>query len=452
MENKLTFLELEQLVKDRRYQAIRDAFDYYNLVDLTNHVENLDLNEILLLFKILRKDITAEIFTYLSSEKQEDIITSFTGPQIAGMLENLYTDDIVDFLEEMPANVVKHILTNATAEQRAEINLLLSYPEDSAGSIMTTDFVELKASDTVKKSIQKIKQQGKVAETISYCYVVDVNRVLAGSIKLRDILFADEDELISDLMDTDIVCVTTTDDQEHTAALIRKYDVSVLPVVNNESRLIGVITADDIIDVITEETTEDIQKMAAVIPTSDSYLRTGVMEMTKSRIAWLLVLMVSATFTGLIIQGYEVQLASIPALAAAIPMIMSTGGNAGCQSSTMVIRGIAIDHMRIKDFGLVLWKELRVSLGIGLVLFVVNFFRLWIFMPSDTLMTDLVISLTLFLTVILANLTGGILPLVALVFKQDPAAMASPLITTIVDALALIIYFNLAMAFLGNLM
>ena len=365
------------------------------------------------------------------------------------MLENLYSDDIIDFIEELPSNLVKKILQAASEDQRTEINLLLSYPEDSAGSMMTTEFVELKETDTVKQAIARIKTQGRVAETITNCYVVDQNRVLVGSIRLREILFANEDELISELMDTDVISVMTNDDQEVVANVFKKYDFSVLPVVNDEERLIGIITADDIIDVLYEETTEDIQKMAAIMPTEGSYIETSILDMAKSRITWLIILMVSATFTGFIIQGYESTLALIPALAASMPMIMSTAGNAGSQSSIMVIRGISVDDMTIKDIGLVVWKELQVGFVIGVMMFVVNVLRLLIFTPDVGLMTDLVISGTVFITILMAKVTGGLLPLVALIFKQDPAAMASPLITTIVDALALIVYFNLAIRFLA---
>jgi magnesium transporter len=329
------------------------------------------------------------------------------------------------------------------------MNLLLSYPEDSAGYMMTTDFVELKLSDTVKRAITRIKTQGKVAETISNCYIVNENRTLVGSIRLREILFADEDEMISEIMDTDVIYVVTSDDREEVANVFKKYDFSVLPVVNDEEKLIGIITADDIIDVLLEETTEDIQKIAAITPMEGSYTESNIIEMAKSRVSWLIILMVSATFTGLIIQGYEQTLTLIPALAASMPMIMSTAGNAGSQSSIMVIRGISVDNMSIKDFWLVIWKELKIGLVIGLVLFVVNVLRLMIFTPEVGFTTDLVISTTVFITILMANITGGLLPLVALIFKQDPAAMASPLITTIVDALALIVYFKLAMHFLS---
>ena len=449
MQKKLHKKVFRALIEGRKFQEIRDAFNYYNMVDLALLVEECSLDQVLMLFKILKREISAEMFTYLSYNKQEELINAFTSLEIKGMLENLYSDDIIDFLEELPSNLVKKILQSATEDQRAEINLLLSYPEDSAGYMMTTDFVELKLSDTVKRAITRIKTQGKVAETITNCYIVDENRTLVGSIRLREIVFADEDDLISDLMDSDVISVMTSVDREEVANVFKKYDFSVLPVVNDEKKLIGIITADDIIDVLLEETTEDIQKMSAITPMEGSYTETNIIEMAKSRVTWLIILMVSATFTGLIIQGYEQTLTLLPALAASMPMIMSTAGNAGSQSSIMVIRGISVDNMSIKDFWLVIWKELKIGLVIGLVLFVVNVIRLMIFTPNVGFQTDLVISVTVFITILMANVTGGLLPLVALIFKQDPAAMASPLITTIVDALALIVYFKLAMLFLS---
>ncbi|MHB8096809.1 MAG: magnesium transporter [Erysipelotrichaceae bacterium] len=449
MRKKLHKKVFKALIEGRKFQEIRDVFNYYNMVDLALMVEECSLDQVLMLFKILKREISAEMFTYLSNNKQEELINAFTSLEIKGMLENLYSDDIVDFLEELPSNLVKKILQSATEDQRYEMNLLLSYPEDSAGYMMTTDFVELKLSDTVKRAITRIKTQGKVAETISNCYIVNENRTLVGSIRLREILFADEDEMISEIMDTDVISVVTSDDREEVANVFKKYDFSVLPVVNDEEKLIGIITADDIIDVLLEETTEDIQKIAAITPMEGSYTESNIIEMAKSRVSWLIILMVSATFTGLIIQGYEQTLTLIPALAASMPMIMSTAGNAGSQSSIMVIRGISVDNMSIKDFWLVIWKELKIGLVIGLVLFVVNILRLMIFTPEVGFTTDLVISTTVFITILMANITGGLLPLVALIFKQDPAAMASPLITTIVDALALIVYFKLAMHFLS---
>ncbi|PKM63635.1 MAG: magnesium transporter [Firmicutes bacterium HGW-Firmicutes-20] len=445
----ITSQQLSELIELRQVRNLRTIFDEYNLIDLAEIVEQLQLKEILFLFKTLKKDITAQIFTYLTYEKKQEIIQSFTSVEIMAMLDNLYTDDIVDFLEEMPANIVKQVLNSASAEQRADINLLLSYPEYSAGSIMSTDFVELEATDTVARAIRKIKQQGKTAETISVSYVISQNRELVGTVRLRDILLAETEDTIEDLMDVDVISVKTHDDQESVAHVIKRYDITVVPVVNDENRLIGIITVDDIIDILEDEVTEDIQKMAAIMPIEGSYLKTSVKEMTKSRITWLLVLMVSATFTGTIISGYEDALLLIPALAASIPLIMSTAGNAGSQASAMVIRGIAVGELSVSDYLKVIFKEVQVAILSGLVLFAINWLRLMIFTPETSMTVDLVISLTLMLTVVISKLVGGVLPLLAMFFKQDPAAMAAPLITTMVDAVALMIYFNLAVSMLG---
>lgn len=447
-KKKLNLKIFKAIIEARKYSEIRSVFEDYNIVDLASLVTDCDFESILLLFKILKKEISAELFTYLPTNIQQDIIEAFSGPEIEKMLENLYTDDIVDFLEELPSNLVTKLLRNASVDQRANINLLLSYPEDSAGSMMTVDFVELKRNNTVKQAIARIKRQGKGAETITNSYVVDENRTLVGSVRLRDILFAQEDEMIEDIMEIDVIAINTHDDQEEVSNTFKKYDYNVLPVVNNEFKLMGIITVDDIIDVMVEETTEDMQKIAAINPMDGSYIETSTFIMAKSRITWLVILMVSATFTGFILQGYEDALAYIPALAVSLPMIMSTAGNAGSQASIMVIRDIALDNLVLKDFLKVLLKELRIAFVIGLILFAVNVVRLLIFNPENSIQVDLVISLTIFVTILLAKTTGGLLPLLALALKQDPAAMASPLITTIVDALALLVYFNLAIRFI----
>ncbi len=447
-KKKMNLKIFKAIIEARKYTEIRTVFEDYNIVDLAALVCDLDLESILLLFKILKKDISAELFTYLTSTIQQDVIEAFSGPEIEKMLENLYTDDIVDFIEELPSNLVTKLLRNAGVDQRANINLLLSYPEDSAGSMMTVDFVELKRSNTVKQAITRIKRQGKGAETITNSYIVDENRTLVGSIRLRDILFAQENEVIGDLMESDVIAINTNDDQEEVSNTFKKYDYNVLPVVNNEFKLMGIITVDDIIDVMVEETTEDMQKIAAINPMDGSYVETSSLIMAKSRITWLVVLMVSATFTGFILQGYEDALAYIPALAVSLPMIMSTAGNAGSQASIMVIRDIALENLTLKDFAKVLFKELRVAFVIGLILFAVNVIRLLVFNPENSLQVDLIISITIFITILMAKTTGGLLPLIALALKQDPAAMASPLITTIVDALALLVYFNLAIRFI----
>lgn len=439
---------LKKLISERNIKVLRTLFDELNTVDLAEMVAHLENEEILFLFKTLRREVSAEIFTYLPSEDKQNVIKSFTSGEITTMLDNLYSDDIVDFLEEMPANVVRHVLLAASKEQRDEINLLLSYPQNSAGSLMSLDFVELEATDTVARALMKIKEQGKKAETISVCYIIDKQRQLVGTISLRELLFAQDDELVSELMDLDMVYIETHDDQEEVAKVFARYDMSVIPVVNDELRLIGIVTVDDIIDVVQEEVTEDIHKMAAIVPVESSYLESSVFTITKSRVAWLLILMISATFTENIITGYEDRLAIIPALAYFIPMLMNTAGNAGSQASAMVIRGISIDELSVKDYFKVLLKELEVAILSGAVLFVANMARVYFFMESVDLKLGLVVSSTLFFVIVMSKLIGGLLPLIAKSLNQDPAAMAAPLITTIVDALALLIYFALAITFL----
>lgn len=440
---------LSQLIEGRQVKNLRELFDEMNIVDLAEIVAELSVEEILFLFKTLRKDISAQLFTYLPNEVKAAMISSFTSGQIKSMIETLYTDDLVDFLQDLPANVIRQILKEADHEQRSEINLLLSFPSYSAGSLMSLDFVELKAEDSVKQAIVKIKRQGKDAETIQVCFVVDELRNLVGSVSLRTILFEDDDVLMKDIMDIDVIYATVYDDQERVAKLMQRYDLTVCPVVNDELRLIGIVTIDDMLDVLEDEVTEDIQKMAAIIPLDGSYLENSLHDIVKSRIAWLLVLMVSATLTGSIIGGFEEQIELLPALSFFIPMIMSTSGNAGSQASAMVIRGIVVDQLDTKDVFKVLSKELLVALLSGSVIFAANMIRVLVFMPSSDLSVHFVVSMTLFLMMIISKMVGGLLPLLAKKFNQDPAAMAAPLITTIVDALAMLIYFSLALLWLG---
>lgn len=440
---------LSQLIEGRQVKNLRELFDEMNIVDLAEIVAELSVEEILFLFKTLRKDISAQLFTYLPNEVKAAMISSFTSGQIKSMIETLYTDDLVDFLQDLPANVIRQILKEADHEQRSEINLLLSFPAYSAGSLMSLDFVELKAEDSVKQAIVKIKRQGKDAETIQVCFVVDELRNLVGSVSLRTILFEEDDALIKEIMDIDVIYATVYDDQERVAKLMQRYDLTVCPVVNDELRLIGIVTIDDMLDVLEDEVTEDIQKMAAIIPLDGSYLENSLQDIVKSRIAWLLVLMVSATLTGSIIGGFEEQIELIPALSFFIPMIMSTSGNAGSQASAMVIRGIVVDQLDTKDVFKVLSKELFVALMSGSVIFAANMIRVLVFMPSSNISVHIVVSITLFLMMIISKIVGGLLPLLAKKLNQDPAAMAAPLITTIVDALAMLIYFSLALLWLG---
>lgn len=440
---------LPELIKQKKVLLIREIFDEYNIVDLSEIFSELELDEAMFVFKILPKDISADLFTYLDSEHQERLISALSSIELQSMLDNMFSDDIVDFLEEMPANVIKYILENVPADHRKEINTLLSYGENTAGSVMSTDFVELREEDTVEKAIVKIKKQASIAETINVCFVINKRRVLVGIVNLRDIIIAKNDKLISEIMDKNIHYVYTNTDQEEVASLLSKYDLTTICVLNDQHCLIGIVTADDVLDILTEEATEDIHKMSGISPTDGSYLKTSIKEMVKSRISWLLILMISATFTGYILQFFEDKLSAVTVLSASIPIIMSTSGNAGTQSSTMVIRGIAIDDLNIKDIFIVFRKELFVGLLCGAILFVTNFIRLYIFGSKNTTFSiSFVVSLTITISLISANIAGGILPLIAKKLKMDPASAAAPLITTIVDATSLIIYFMLAIAIL----
>lgn len=440
---------LQEFISEKKIETLKEVFDEFNIVDLALFVNELPLPQILFLFKILRKEVSGTLFSYLESENQQGIIEAFTSNDIRSMLEHVYSDDMVDVMEDMPANLVKKVLQAASEEQRSEINMLLSYAPNTAGSMMSTDYLELDAMDTVAQAIKKIKSQGKVAETISFCYIVNRKHRLVGAIALRDILFAPVNSYIEDLMDRDVICVQVNDDQEDVAHTMSKYDIMVLPVVNDQSCLIGIITADDVIDVMEEEVTEDIQKMAAIVPVEESYLDTSIVALVKSRLPWLLALMITATFTGNVLASYEEALAVIPALSAFVPMIMGTAGNAGNQASVMVIRGISVDDLSWKDLLKVLWKEMRVGLICGVILFVVVTVRIMVIPPSVTLDIALVIALSTVISLIAANMAGGLLPLLAHACKQDPAVMAAPLIATVIDTLSLMIYFYLSMKLLG---
>ena len=449
MDNlSITTIFLKELIDGKEVKILREVFDEFNIVDLAEHVDKLEINDILFILKVIRKEITGELFTYLDSETQSKVIDVFTSNEIRSILDNMYTDDVVDVMGELPANLVKKVLQSATSQQRDELNTILSFKPGTAGYLMSTDFVELKDTDTVGSAIRRIKRQGKVAETISYCYITS-KRKLVGTISLREILFENEDEMICDLMNKDVICVKTDSDQEEVAYLASKYDILVIPVVNDEECLIGIITVDDILDVIEEEVTEDIQKMAAIVPVEDSYLKTSVWDMAKSRLPWLCGLMITATLTGSILAEFENALAAIPALSSFVPMIMGTAGNAGSQASIMVIRGISVDGLTFKNIWEVLWKELRVGVLCGMLLFAVVLARMMLLPPDVTMKIAGVIAVSMLIAMIVAKMVGGLLPLIAESLHQDPAAMAAPLITTIVDTLALLIYFVVSVKILG---
>ncbi len=402
----------------------------------------------LVLFRLLPKDIEIDVFSYMSNDMQQYIIQSITHEEMTTIIDQLYFDDVIDLLEEMPANIVKKILLNTDEKKRKLINQFLKYEEDSAGSIMTIEFVDLKKEMTVEQAIERIRKIGVDKQTINTCYVIDKNRKLEGITSIRRLILSNKDVLIKDIMKENYVSINTFDDQEYVASQFKKYDLVSMPVVDKEHRLVGIITIDDIVDIIDQENTEDFHKMAAMEPSEEEYLKTGVFELAKHRIIWLLVLMISATFTGNIIRKSEDVLQSVVILASFIPMLMDTGGNSGSQSSTLVIRGLALGEIKLKDIFKVMWKEFRVSVVVGIALSVVNFLRVY-FIEKVSFMVSMTVCISLFFTVVLAKVVGGILPIVAKKLKLDPAIMASPLITTIVDAVALLIYFGIAKILLG---
>lgn len=446
-----TFDTLENLalaIENKEYKRIRSYFEESHIVDIARTVDQLETQHLLLLFKILRKEIGAELLTYLDSDTVERFTTHIQGDTLQKLLEALYSDDLNEILSELPDELVMKVLNSASPELRAEINAFLSYEENSCGSIMSNEFITLRENSDVAQAMRKIQRQGKLAETISWCYVVDDKRRLTGIIELKEILFAQDETTIEDLMETDVHSVYTYDDQEEAAKLISKYDITAIPVVDSSNIILGIITVDDILDVFEEEATEDIHKMAAMSPLDDSYLKTDVISIVKSRLPWLLILMISATFTGFIVSSNKELLVLLPTLALFIPMLMDTAGNAGSQASSMVIRGIIVDDMGLKDVWAIILKELSISFLIGSVLFTINTLRIGFFMPDVGWGVALLVSFTIFIIILTANLVGGLLPLLAIWLKQDPATMAGPLITTLVDALSLIAYFTIATEFM----
>lgn len=437
------FADLMQLLEERRFAALRDALQEENEIDIADFLESLDAEEATVVFRMLKKEMAAEVFSNLSADTQKVIVDSITDQEIVGIIEDLYVDDAVDALEELPANVVKRILKNAKPETRNLINQFLKYEENTAGSIMTAEFVDLKRGMTVAEAIAHIRRTGEDRETIYTCYVTGPSRVLEGVVTVKELLLSRDDQRIEEIMDDDVICVTTTEDREEVARTLAKYNLLSLPVVDQENRLVGIVTIDDAVEVMEQEATEDFEKMAAMSPSEKPYLKTGVFTMARKRFMWLLVLMVSGMITGGILGQYEAAFASMPLLVTFIPMLTDTGGNAGSQSSTLVIRGMALSEISTKDLFAVMWKEIRVSLIVGIGLGAVNFVRLILTYPGNE-MVALTVTLALVATVLIAKTIGGALPILAKFLKADPAIMAAPLITTIVDALSLIIYFTIA--------
>ena len=446
-----TFESLEDLLDNKKYADFVRELEKLNPIDAADFFENLPPKRIPAVFRLLKKDSAAEVFAELDTPTQERIISAMTDREIAVIVEDLFLDDAVDMLSEMPANIVRRIKKNTTPETRAQINRLLAYPEDSAGSVMTSEFVDLRKSMTVSEAIKHIRQTGIDKETVYTAYVIDQSRILEGIVSFKDLLFSPRDALIGDIMEPNIIYANTLDDQETVADIIAKYNLLSLPIVDRESRLVGIVTVDDALDVIEEETTEDIEKMAAILPTDKPYMRTSVWENFKKRIPWLLLLMLTATFTGTIITMLEGKIDALEfplvlSLSAFIPMLMSTGGNAGGQSSVTVIRALSLGEIEPKDILRVVWKELRIAILCGACVFVVCFIKTWAYdckfnIEPQYLMIAAAVSATVFVAIVLAKLIGAILPIGAKVINLDPSVMASPFITTIVDTLTLLVYF-----------
>ncbi len=450
--NENEFGSLYRLLAKNKLKELRDELSDMAYPDIAEFIMDMDDDKLAVkIFRILPKDISADVFAYLEPDSQTVIVQSITDSEIERLMDDLYVDDAVDFLEEVPANIVRRVLANTDKETRDIINRFLKYPENCAGSVMTIEMVELHDRLTVAEAIKSIRRSGVDKETIYTCYVIDDKRHLVGTIPLRRLLLNEEDTPLTEIMSDDeqLIFVKTMDDQEEVAAIAKKYDLLSVPVVDNESRLVGIITIDDIVDIIDEEATEDMEKMALLTPSEDEYLKTGVFTLAKNRIGWLLVLMIASTFTGQIIEGFENQLATIAGLTACIPMLMGTGGNSGNQVSTLIIRGLALGEVKIKDYFRVLWKEVRVSLMVGIILAVANYGRMLLLnaMGSDTSNSViLVVSLSVAAVVVVSKTIGCTLPIVAKLLKLDPALMAGPLITTLVDTISLIIYFALTKA------
>lgn len=452
---------LEELLRSRQYSAFMRELDEMNRIDAAEFLTALEPRQQTVVFRMLKKDAAAEIFAELDPDIQQNIVDTLSDREIGEILEELYTDDAVDMLEEMPANVVKRVLKNATKETRTEINRFLSYPEDSAGSVMTSEFIDLKADSTCAQAIAHIRKTGLDKETVYVAYVTDAQRILKGVVALKQLLFADPEDKIADIMDKNVIFAHTHDDREEVAKQISHYDMIALPIVDLEERLVGLVTVDDALDVLEAEATEDIEKMAAILPSDKSYLRTSVFETWKQRVPWLLLLMISATFTSTIITHYETAIGAYAILTAFFPMLMDTGGNAGGQTSVTIIRCLSLGEIRLRDVFRVLWKEFRVSLFCGATLAAATFFKVFAvdfhfqaqtMLDSGALQNNLticlIVCLTVFFAIVIANIVGTLLPIGAKRLGLDPAVMASPFITTIVDALVLVLYFAIASAIL----
>ena len=441
---------LDALVKNGRKAELRGALNMLNEVDIAEYMETLDNEHVLMVFRLLPKDTSAEVFSYMDNDQRTRILEALGDAEAMRIIDEMFIDDAVDFLEELPAGVVKRMLQNCDENRRALLNQFLNYPENSAGRIMTIEYMEFHTGVSVGQAMAEIRRTAPDKETINTLYILDEGRELLGTVALRKLLLSSDERKVEELMNTQVISVRTTDDQELVADTVRKYDLLSIPVVDHENRLVGIVTVDDIVDVIEEENTEDFEKMAAMLPSDDEYLKTGVFKLARNRLPWLLILMVSATVTGNIITHFENVLSSAAAigvaLVACIPMLMDTGGNCGSQASTLAIRGLALGDIALKDIGRILWKEFRVALICGSVLAVANFLRVLFLTPYDWSIA-LVVSIAMFITVVIAKAIGCTLPLLAKAIHLDPAMMASPIITTLVDAASLTVLFTIATQF-----
>lgn len=447
--------EIKELLNSKKFREAKVLLSDKQIVDIADSIKDLEIDEIAKIFRLMNKDMAADLFSELPLSVETELLSKLTDKEAVYLINEMFTDDAADVLDEMPASLVRRILKQCDNDTRSDINRLLNYPDDSAGSVMTVEYAELKSDLTIKQAISSLRKEIDEYETINVCYVVDKRRKLIGHISLKDILLADYDDIVGDIAITDTICVKTTTDQEEVGKLFKKYDLTVMPVVDLEDRLVGIITIDDVMDIMEEEATEDIEKMAAISPSDKPYLEISPWQTWKARIPWLLLLMISATFTGQIISNFETSLAVLPILTAYIPMLMDTGGNAGSQASVTIIRSLSLNQINYKDIGRVIWKELRVSIMIGLTLALCNFAKLMLIdnmllkNNAVTLQIATVICITIFAIVVVAKFIGCTLPILTKKLGFDPTVMASPFITTIVDALGLIVYFQIATRLLG---
>ena len=445
METNLEIIK--DLLTNKKYNELKKILNELNSADIPGILEEFDKEDVIRIFRLLSKEQAGEAFSYMESDMREKLLEDLTDRELKSVIDELFMDDTVDLIEEMPSNVVKRILKLVNKEDRNTINELLKYPEDSAGSIMTTEFIDLKETMTAEQALKRIRKIGTDSETIYTCYVLTEKRILKGIINIKDILIAPKEKFIEELMETNIISANTLEDQEEVAKKFDKYDFYALPVVDNENRLVGIITVDDAINVLQDEAQEDFEKMAAMQPTEDGYFETSVWKHAKNRIVWLLILMLSAAITGNILAQYEAAFAVAPLLVAFIPMIMGTGGNCGSQSSTLIIRGLATDEIKLKDIFRVIWKEIRVAFIVGVALAIVNAIR--VIVQYRDIQLAVVLGITLIVTTIISKVLGCVLPMLAKRLKLDPAIMAAPLITTLVDVCSILVYFQVATSIMG---